>query len=48
MKSYLEKAAVKGEAKFARMKGWQDLSEYGSQYVLEEGIPKEFLKKVHK
>ena len=47
-KSYLEKAAVKGEAKFVRMKGWQDLSKYGFQYVLEEGIPKEFLKKVHK
>jgi len=47
-KSYLEKEATKGVARFVKLHGKKDLTEHGSQYVFEEGIPKEFLKKVHK
>jgi len=47
-KSYLEKEAAKGVARFVKLHGKKDLTEHGFQYVFEEGIPKEFLKKVHK
>jgi hypothetical protein len=47
-KSYLEKEAAKGVARFVKLHGKKDLTEHGFQYVFEEGIPKEFLKKIHK
>ena len=47
-KSYLEKEATKGAARFVKLHGKKDLTEHGFQYVFEEGIPREFLKKIHK